>query len=103
MPKKIQLKKWDTQEFLRTAKQIRCYWEAAQAEAFLNDDYRMLLVALGHIAKARGIAKVAEEIGVTRAGLYKSLALHGRPEFATVIKVIRALGLPLAVPAGLRR
>ena len=52
-------------------------------------------VALGDIARAKGMAQIAQETGLGRESLYKALSPEGNPEFATVLKVVRALGLRL--------
>ena len=56
-----------------------------------------IAAALGDIARARprGMRNVAETTGLGRESLYKSLSPNGNPEFATVLKVMRALGLRL--------
>ena len=51
------------------------------------------MAILGDIAHARRMAIVAQETGLGRESLYKSLSPDGNPEFATVLKVMRALGL----------
>ena len=59
-----------------------------------------LLRALGHIAKARGIAEIAKETGLGRESLYKALAPGAKPRYDTVLKVARSLGVKLvATPA----
>jgi len=50
---------------------------------------------LGDIARARGMAQIAEKSGLGRTSLYKALSPDGHPEFATVLKVVNALGLRL--------
>ncbi len=67
-------------------------WER-QIEAALQPD------ALGNIARARGMSQLARKTGLTREGLYKALSPNGNPEFGTVMKVIRALGLELRAAA----
>ena len=57
----------------------------------------MILATLGDIARARRMAVVAQEAGLGRESLYKSLSANGNPEFATVLKVMRSLGLRLQV------
>jgi probable addiction module antidote protein len=52
---------------------------------------------LGVVVKAIGVAKVSGQIGLTREGLYKSLGKSGNPEFATIMRIVRALGLTLSV------
>ena len=63
--------------------------------AFADGDAGEIADALGVVARARGMSQVAEETGLTRQALYKALSSDGNPEFATVLKVIRALGLRL--------
>ena len=58
-----------------------------------NSDH--LLLALGDIARARGMAQVAKDTGLGRESLYKALAPGAKPRFETVLKVARALGVKL--------
>ncbi len=60
-----------------------------------TDDPDLLLLALGDIARARGMALVAQEAGLGRESLYKALAPGAKPRFDTVLKVARALGVRL--------
>jgi probable addiction module antidote protein len=85
--------KWDSAEHLKTEEDIAVYWEACLEEA--QDDAAFITAALGTIARARGMSLLAHDTGLTREGLYKALSPDGNPEFATVMKVIRALGLHL--------
>ena len=63
-------------------------------------DSNLLLLALGDIARARGMAQVAKDAGLGRESLYKALAPGAKPRFDTVLKVARALGVRLtAEPA----
>ena len=64
------------------------------------DDLSRIPTILGEIARAKGMRNVAEETGLGRESLYKSLARSGNPEFATVLKVLRSLDLQLRVTAG---
>jgi probable addiction module antidote protein len=70
---------------------------ALLAEAFASGDRRFITTALGAVARARGMASVAEEAGVTRPALYKSLAETGDPQLSTLLGVVKALGLRLAI------
>ena len=63
------------------------------------EDSDLLLVALGDIARARGMALVAKESGLGRESLYKALAPWAKPRFDTVMKVARALGIKLTAQA----
>lgn len=58
-------------------------------------DGSLIRAALGDIARARGMSQLARDTGLARGGLYKALSAEGNPEFATVMKVIKALGLKL--------
>ena len=89
----LKLKKWDTAEQLKTEEDIARYWDACLEEG--GDDAAFITAALGTIARARGMSNLARETGLTREGLYKALSPDGNPEFSTVMKVIRALGLRL--------
>jgi probable addiction module antidote protein len=87
---------WDVAEHLATAEDMAEYLEAALEDG----DPQLVAAALGDIARARGMAQIAREAGLGRESLYKALSPEGNPELATVLKVVRALGLRLhAVPA----
>ena len=62
-----------------------------------TDDSDLLLLALGDVARARGMAQVAKDSGLGRESLYKALAPGAKPRFETVMKVARALGVKLTV------
>lgn len=62
-------------------------------------DSDLLLMALGDVARARGMAQVAKDTGLGRESLYKALAPGAKPRFDTVLKVARALGLKLTAQA----
>jgi probable addiction module antidote protein len=74
---------------------------AEYLEAALEDGDPALIVAvLGDIARSRGMTEVARDTGLARESLYKALSSDGNPALATVLKVIRAVGLRLhASPA----
>ena len=93
--KKIKTRPWDVVEHLETEEDI-----AAYLEAVLEDGNPSLVsAALGDIARARGMTEIGRESGLGRESLYKALSPEGNPEFATVMKVLRALGLSLHVKA----
>jgi probable addiction module antidote protein len=60
-----------------------------------TDDSDLLLLALGDVARARGMAQVAKDAGLGRESLYKALTPGARPRFDTVVRVARALGVKL--------
>lgn len=61
-----------------------------------TDDPDLLLLALGDVARAKGMAQVAKDAGLGRESLYKALAPGAKPRFDTVVKVAKALGVRLA-------
>lgn len=85
--------KWDTAEFLENEEDIAEYLNAALEDG----DPSLLAVALGNVARARGMTQLSKETGITRDGLYKALCETGNPSFATVQKVIKAFGLKFDV------
>ena len=84
---------YDAAEFLETDEDIVAYLNAALEDG----DPSLVSAALGDVARARGMTQLAHETGITRDGLYKALSPSGNPSFATVQKVIRALGYKLDV------
>jgi probable addiction module antidote protein len=84
---------WDSAEYLKTEEDIALYFEACLEEA--GDDPAFIAKALGNIARARGMTQLARDTGLAREGLYRALSGEGNPEFATILKVIKALGLSL--------
>ena len=91
----VELKEWDSAEYLKTAEDIAYYLQAA----FEDGAPALLAAALGNVARSEGMTEIAKATGLTRARLYKALSADGNPEFATVLKVIKALGLKLTVAA----
>lgn len=70
------------------------------SDALETGDPAFIAAALGVVARAKGMTEMARQTGVTRESLYRALSTNGNPEFATVLRVIRALGLNLkATPA----
>lgn len=67
--------------------------------ALEDDDPDVFLAAVGHVAKARGVSKIAASTGLGRESLYKALAPGAKPRYDTVLKVLRSLGVRLSVSA----
>ena len=88
---KIKTRVWDPAEHLVTDEDMAAYLEAALQEG----DAALIAAALGDIARAKGMSQIARDAGLGRESLYKALSAEGNPEFATIIKVIAALGLQL--------
>ena len=89
--------RWDSADYLKTEEDVELYFELCLQED--PGDGSLIRRALGSIARARGMSQLARDTGLAREGLYKALSPDGNPEFATVMKVIKALGLKLGVQA----
>jgi len=84
---------YDVSEQLRTPEEMAAYLEACFEEA--NGDAAFIAKALGDIARAKGMAQVARDAGLSRESLYKALSGERSPGFDTILKVMAALGLKL--------
>jgi probable addiction module antidote protein len=93
---KVKTRAWDAAEHLESEEDMVAYLEAALEE----EDATVIAAALGDIARAKGMTEIAREAGLGRESLYKALSPEGNPELATVLKVVRALGLRLHAKAG---
>ena len=89
---------WDAAEHLKTEEDMAAYLEAALEE----NDPALIAAALGDIARAKGMSRIARQSGLGRESLYKALSPGGNPELATVLRVIAALGLRLHAGAATR-
>ena len=82
---------WDPAEHLQSDEDMAAYLEAALQEG----DASLFAAALGDIARSKGMSQLARETGLGRESLYKALSPSGNPEFATILRVVSALGLQL--------
>ncbi|OAN48415.1 addiction module antidote protein [Magnetospirillum moscoviense] len=82
---------WDITENLNSDERIVAYLNAALEEG----DAALVVTALGDIARAKGMTEIAHQTGLGRESLHKALSPEGNPEFSTILKVVRALGLKL--------
>ena len=83
---------YDSASLLRNDEEIVAYLEAVLEE----DDPALFNHALGVIARARGMSAIAREAGLGREALYRALSVNGNPEFATIMRVLKVLGLRFA-------
>jgi probable addiction module antidote protein len=95
--KKTVTTRYDVAEHLRTPREMAAYLEACLVEA--NGDAAFIAKALGDIARAKGMARVARDAGLSRESLYKALSGDRSPSFDTILKVVEALGLSLHAKA----
>ena len=92
----LKTKPFDVAEYLDTPEVIVAFL----AETFKDGTPGEIAHALGTVARAKGMTEIAKRSGITREGLYKALSADGHPEFATILKVMAALGLELTpIPA----
>ncbi len=89
----INTTKFNVLDHLKTSEDQVAYIKAAVDE----DDPSFIAVAIGDVAKARGVSQFAEETGLSRETIYKSFRPGGNPTIETVNKALRALGLKLAL------
>ena len=85
--------RYETADYLKSEEDMIAYLEACMEDA--GDDPSVIAAALGDIARAHGMAELAQKTGLTREGLYKAHAKDGNPRFGTVLKVLSALGMKL--------
>ncbi len=85
--------RWDAADHLKSEADIAAFLEACIEEA--GDDPAFIAQALGTVARAYGMMKLAKDTGLSREGLYRALSKEGNPSFGTVLKVIKALGIKL--------
>ena len=84
---------YDVADRLRTPEEMALYLDACIQES--DGDAAFIAKALGDIARAQGMSRVAEDAGLSRESLYKSLSGERVPDFSTVLKVMKSLGLKL--------
>jgi probable addiction module antidote protein len=95
MAKTQKLKTFDITRYLESEEAMAEYL----SQVLEDGDNNELIRALGHIAKAKGMAIVAKESGLGRESLNKALSEGSQPRFETITKVINALGLKISVHA----
>ncbi|MEN9446083.1 MAG: hypothetical protein RL728_595 [Bacteroidota bacterium] len=84
----METSKFDIADYLDNNEMIAEYLNAVLEEG--NEDE--IVTAIGHIAKAIGMTKIAQETGMSRPSLYKALSKGSKPQFSTIIKVLKAVG-----------
>ena len=87
--------RYDVAEHLRTPEEMAAYLEACLEEA--NGDATFIAKALGNIARAKGMSRLAHDTGLGRESLYKALSPGAKPRLDTIMKVTKALGVRLRV------
>jgi len=82
---------FDVSEYLDSDEKISAYLSAVLED----NDIGLLIQAIGHVAKAKGMAVIAKESGLGRESLYKSFCENAQPRFDTVIRVLHAMNIDL--------
>jgi probable addiction module antidote protein len=93
--KKTKTLPYDSAKVLDSKEAINAYL----MEALETNDAAFIANALGTVARARGMSRIAKRAGLSRESLYKALSVEGNPAFGTVIKVMQALDLKLSILA----
>jgi len=93
--------RYDTADYLKNEDDIAAYLAAVMEEG--GDDPSYMVHALGVVARAQNISKLARAAGMSREGVYKALSGKGNPSFSTVVKLAGALGLRVAFTASRHR
>ena len=88
---KITFADWDPAEVIETREDVIAHLEVALEE----NDPDFLLRTIGHIARSKGMARIARELNLNRKGLYKALAPDGNPSFRTVFKLLDLMGMQM--------
>ena len=84
----MKLSKYDIADYLDDDEMAAAYLDLA----FGSGDLSRIAAALGNVARARGMTKIAKAAGLSREQLYRTLSAEGKPELATVLKVMAAFG-----------
>jgi probable addiction module antidote protein len=88
----VKFTRYDTADYLRNEEEIAAYLDAVMEDG----DPSLIAAALGDVARARNISKLARDTGMSREGIYRALSGEGNPSFATILKIAEALGLRLS-------
>jgi probable addiction module antidote protein len=89
----MEMSKFDIADYLDNTEMITEYLN----EVLVYGSEADLLVAIGHIAKSIGMTKIAQESGLSRPSLYKALSDGSKPQFDTIIKILKAIGLQIQI------
>jgi len=89
----MKVSKFDIAEYLDNEEMVQEYLNTVLEEGSSQE----IITALGHVAKAIGMSKIAEQTGLSRPSLYKALSENAKPQFDTILKVLRAVSENLAL------
>lgn len=89
----LEISDWQASDFIVDEDDVAGYLDAVLAKG----DLRLLLSALGDVARSEGMTRLSRKCGISRDGLYKALRADGNPSLETIIKVLGVLGLRLSI------
>jgi probable addiction module antidote protein len=89
----METSRFDIADYLENKEMIAEYLNAVLEEGDNSD----VITAIGHIAKSIGMTKIANETGLSRPSLYKALSDGAKPQFGTIMKVLKAIGGQLSI------
>ena len=89
----METSKFDIADYLDSNEMIAEYLN----EILENGNENDLITAIGNVAKAIGMTKIAEKSGLSRPSLYKALSEGAKPQFSTIVKVLKAIGGQVSV------
>ncbi len=84
----MEISKFEIANYLDNNEMIAEYLNTVLAEGNDSD----VIIAIGHIAKSIGMTKIAQETGLSRPSLYKALSNGAKPQFETIMKILKAIG-----------
>ncbi len=80
--------RFNISDYLESNEMIAEYLNAVLVDGDNSD----VIIAIGNIARAIGMSKIAQETGLSRPSLYKALSEGSKPQFDTIMKILRAIG-----------
>ncbi len=86
---------WDVTNYLQTEEDIRLYIDVACEDD--PGDGSLIRSALQDVTRSQNMSALAQQVGMSRAGLYKTLSPNGNPSFATIMRLTRALGMQVVI------
>lgn len=89
----MELTKFEIADYLDSNEMIAEYLNEVLEHGNESD----LVCAIGNVAKAIGMSKIAEKSGLSRPSLYKALSVGAKPQFSTIMKVLKAIGGKVSV------
>ena len=94
---KVEVSRFDVADYLRNEAMMADFLAGSWLDSIEDNDPDLFVRALAAVARARGMASVANASGLARESLYKALTPGRKPQFATIQKILHGLGIPFGV------